>query len=47
MGVTFSLAACGLLALITSLVTTEKQAGIVNWLVIMGMSALGGSMFPY
>jgi len=47
MGVTFSLAACGLLALVTSLVTTEKQAGIVNWLVIMGMSALGGSMFPY
>jgi len=47
MGVTFSLAACGLLALITSLVTTEKQAGIANWLVIMGMSALGGSMFPY
>jgi ABC-2 type transport system permease protein len=47
MGVTFSLAACGVLALITSLVRTEKQAGIASWLAIMGMSALGGSMFPY
>jgi len=47
MGVAFSLAACGVLALITSVVTTERQAGIANWLVIMGMSALGGSMFPY
>ena len=47
MGVTFSLAACGVLALVTSLVKNERQAGIVNWLVVMGMSALGGSMFPY
>jgi ABC-type multidrug transport system permease subunit len=47
LGLTFSLAACGVLSLVTSMVRTEKQAGIANWLVIMGMSAIGGSMFPY
>ena len=46
LGTSFSLAACGFLALITSLVKTEKQAGIMGWLVIMGMSAVGGSMMP-
>jgi len=47
LGLSFSFAACGVLALVTSLVKTEKQAGIANWLVVMGMSAIGGSMFPY
>jgi len=42
----FSLAACGLLGLVFALVRTEKQAGILGWLVIMGQSALGGSMLP-
>jgi ABC-type transport system involved in multi-copper enzyme maturation permease subunit len=46
LGASFSLAACGFLALITSLVKTEKQAGIMGWLVVMGMSAMGGSMMP-
>jgi len=46
LGISFSLAACGFLALILSLVKTEKQAGILGWLVIMGMSAIGGSMMP-
>jgi len=46
LAISFSLAACGSLALISSLVKTEKQAGIMTWLVIMGMSALGGSMIP-
>ena len=46
LGISFSLAACGFLSLILSLVTTEKQAGILGWLVIMGMSAVGGSMMP-
>ncbi|MEN8007564.1 MAG: ABC transporter permease [Candidatus Krumholzibacteriota bacterium] len=46
LGVSFSLAACGFLALVVSLVKTEKQAGIMGWLVIMGMSAVGGSMLP-
>ena len=46
LGISFSLAACGFLALILSLVRTEKQAGILGWLVIMGMSAIGGSMMP-
>jgi ABC-2 type transport system permease protein len=41
------MSASGFMALINSLVGNEKQAGIVGWLVIMGMSALGGSMFPY
>ena len=44
--VAFSLAACGLLALVASLVDNEKLAGIVTWLLVMGMSALGGSMLP-
>ena len=26
--------------------TTEKQAGILSWLIIMGMSAVGGSGIP-
>jgi len=46
LGIAFSLAACGFLSLILSLVKTEKQAGILGWLVIMGMSAIGGSMMP-
>jgi len=46
LGISFSLAACGFLALVLSLVRTEKQAGILGWLVIMGMSAIGGSMMP-
>jgi len=46
LGLSFSLAACGFLALITSIVKTEKQAGLMGWLVIMGMSAIGGSMMP-
>ena len=46
LGLAFSLAACGVMALLTSLVRNEKQAGIMSWLVIMGMSALGGSMLP-
>jgi ABC-2 type transport system permease protein len=46
LGISFSLAACGFLSLILSLVKTEKQAGILGWLVIMGMSAIGGSMMP-
>ena len=46
LGISFSLAACGFLSLILSLVKTEKQAGIMGWLVIMGMSAIGGSMMP-
>ena len=44
LGGTFSLAACGVLSLVFALVRTEKQAGILGWLVIMGMSSLGGSM---
>ena len=46
LGISFSLAACGFLALIMSLAKNEKQAGIMGWLVIMGMSAIGGSMMP-
>jgi len=44
LGACFSLAACGVMSLIFALVRTEKQAGILGWLVIMGMSSLGGSM---
>jgi len=44
LGGTFCLAACGVLSLVFALVRTEKQAGILGWLVIMGMSSLGGSM---
>ena len=42
----FSLAASGCLALVIALCRTEKQAGIWSWLVVMGMSALGGSLTP-
>ena len=44
LALTFSLAACGVMALVFALVRSERQAGILGWLVIMGMSALGGSM---
>ncbi len=40
----FSLASCGLLAVVFAIVSNERQAGILSWLVIMGNSALGGSM---
>lgn len=40
----FSLAASGVVALVLAFVRTEKQAGIASWLVVMAMSALGGSM---
>ena len=42
----FSAAACGILALIFALTRNEKQSGILSWLVIMGMSAVGGSLIP-
>jgi ABC-2 type transport system permease protein len=42
----FSLAGCGLMGLVFALVRTERQAGVLSWLVIMGNSALGGSMVP-
>lgn len=44
--VAFSLAAAGLMTVLVSVVRTEKQAGILAWIVVMAMSALGGSMFP-
>ena len=46
LGVSFSLAACGFMALVLSVSKNEKQAGIWSWLIIMGMCAIGGSMFP-
>lgn len=46
LGISFSLAACGFMAVILSLAKNEKQAGIMGWLIIMGMSAIGGSMMP-
>lgn len=46
LGVTFNLAGCSLVALIVGLSPNEKQAGILSWLVVMGMSAMGGSMVP-
>ena len=46
LGLAFNLAACGVLALLVGLVKSERQSGILSWLVIMGMSALGGSMVP-
>lgn len=46
LGVTFNLAACGALALLTGLVSNERQSAIFSWIVIMGMSAMGGSMVP-
>ncbi len=42
----FALAAAGLITVVVALVRTEKQAGILSWIVVMVMSALGGSMFP-
>jgi ABC-2 type transport system permease protein len=44
--IVFSAAACGILALIFALTRNEKQSGILSWLVIMGMSAVGGSLIP-
>lgn len=46
LGIAFNFAACGFLALIISLTRNEKQSGILSWLIIMGMSSLGGSMVP-
>jgi ABC-2 type transport system permease protein len=34
------------MTVLVSVVRTEKQAGILAWIVVMAMSALGGSMFP-
>ncbi len=42
----FNLSACALVALIVGLSRNEKQAGIFSWLIVMGMSAVGGSMVP-
>ena len=42
----FNLAACAVVAVIVGLSRNEKQAGILSWLIVMGMSALGGSMVP-
>jgi ABC-2 type transport system permease protein len=42
----FSLAAAGLMVVVIGLVRTEKQAGIFSWILVMTMSAIGGSMFP-
>lgn len=42
----FSLAAAGLMVLLIGFVRTEKQAGLLSWIVVMTMSVLGGSMFP-
>jgi len=44
--VAFSMAAAGLITVVVALVRTEKQAGILSWVVVMVMSVLGGSMFP-
>lgn len=44
--VCFAGAAAGLMMVMMALVTTEKQAGILSWIVVMVMSVLGGSMFP-
>jgi ABC-2 type transport system permease protein len=44
--VTFSAAACGVMCIVYALCRTDRQAAGFNWLVIMGMSALGGSMTP-
>lgn len=44
--VAFTAAAAGLMTVIVAAVKTEKQAGIVSWIVVMTMSSLGGSMFP-
>ena len=42
----FAFAAAGLMVVVIGLVRTEKQAGILAWIVVMVMSVLGGSMFP-
>ncbi len=44
--VAFAMAAAGLITVVVALVRTEKQAGILSWVLVMVMSALGGSMFP-
>jgi ABC-2 type transport system permease protein len=41
-----NLAAAGVMVLVFVVTRTEKQAGILSWIVIMLMSVLGGSMFP-
>jgi len=40
----FAIASCGLLAIVYALCRTDKAAAGANWVVIMAMSALGGSM---
>ena len=42
----FALAAGGMMTVVVAAVRTEKQAGILSWIVVMLMSVLGGSMFP-
>lgn len=42
----FAMAAAGMMTIIVALTQTEKQAGILSWIVVMVMSAVGGSMFP-
>ena len=42
----FSLAAAGMMVVVIGLVRSEKQAGILSWILVMTMSAVGGSMFP-
>lgn len=44
--VALSLAASGLMVVIYVATRSEKQSGIVAWIVIMVMSVIGGSMFP-
>ena len=44
--VAFSMSAAGLITVVVALVRTEKQAGIVSWVLVMVMSVLGGSMLP-
>ena len=34
------------MVVVIGLVRTEKQAGILSWILVMTMSAIGGSMFP-
>jgi len=46
LSIAFTFAACGILGMLFGMVNNEKQAGIAAWLVIMGMSAVGGSMVP-
>jgi ABC-2 type transport system permease protein len=41
-----SFAAAGLLSLVSASVRTEKQAGLVSFILVMGMSSIGGSMAP-